>query len=797
MAGQDYLNIDLEIERVGQQYQVEVDSPCGQADLTFAPPFSALETENFILRLGQARRGVRRIDTPEMSAAKDFGSRLFGAVFSRGVRDCLIKSLHEANRQGLGLRIRLRLNNAPELAALPWEYLYYPDLNRFFVLSSKTPIVRYLELSEPVRPLRIDLPLRVLAVVSSPKGGPPLEVEREWQNLQEALRQPIAAGAVQLERLEPATLSALRRALRRTPFHCLHFVGHGAFDPQQQDGQLIFEDEHGDSWRVSGQELGVLLHNFDSLRLVVLNACEGGRAASDDPFGGVAQSLIQQGCPAVIAMQFSITDESAIRLSQAFYSALGAGAPVDTALADARLELFTAGPSLDWGTPVLYMRAPDGEVFDIAQPIQPAAPAPLAEALRGPSRRAWAIGVALTLLALVGALAGRALVGGAGQPSQGARPTSAVPLPPSLTAAAPTALPTGAAGGQPTGAAAAEPTAAPARAPTAAPAATAAAPTADAEQFYADWQQLDVLSNAASSINSVAFSAAGLIAAAGKDGQIRIWRASDRALLETFPGHAGGVTSLAFSHSGELLASGGNDNAVRIWQTADWQLLHTLAEPNGHTGPVQVVVFSPNGKLLASGSDDASIRIWRVDDGTYLRSLLAHSASVWGLAFSPDGRLLASGANRPGERDTDVLLWDVTGGPGQPSSNEPAGVLRRFSGHSDGVQSVAFSPDGTLLVSTSQDETARIWSVNDLQLLQVLPGHLRGAGWAAFAPNGQALAVASGDGQVRIWRVQDGKLLRALAGHADWVSSVAFSADGRLLASGSADGTVRLWGPRP
>src|SRR5690349_5215162 len=123
---------------------------------------------------------MRRIDLPEVEAAKTFGARLFDAVFPNEVRACLRSSLDEASNQGKVLRIRLRLTDAPELADLPWEYLYNPALNRFPALSSETPIVRYLELPERIRPLAITPPLRVLAIIASPRNQAPLNVEREW-----------------------------------------------------------------------------------------------------------------------------------------------------------------------------------------------------------------------------------------------------------------------------------------------------------------------------------------------------------------------------------------------------------------------------------------------------------------------------------------------------------------------------------------------------------------------------------------------------------------------------------------
>jgi hypothetical protein len=140
-----YLDFDLLIQRAGTAYRAQVvNSPAGQATIEFSIPFSNLELENFLLKVGRPQRGFRRIDSPEVESAKAFGQRLFSAIFNDELRACLRSSLDETSRQGTGLRIRLRLTDVPELADLPWEYLYNPVLNRFLALSVTTPIVRYL-----------------------------------------------------------------------------------------------------------------------------------------------------------------------------------------------------------------------------------------------------------------------------------------------------------------------------------------------------------------------------------------------------------------------------------------------------------------------------------------------------------------------------------------------------------------------------------------------------------------------------------------------------------------------------
>src|SRR5262245_43447200 len=131
-----YLDFDVLIQRDQEDYRAYVlNSPAGQAASSFRTPFSDIELENFLLKVGRPRRTTRRVDLPDVSAAKLFGERLFEKVFSGEVHSCLRSSLEQASRQGCGLRIRLRLTEVPELADLPWEYLYNPPpLNRFVAL---------------------------------------------------------------------------------------------------------------------------------------------------------------------------------------------------------------------------------------------------------------------------------------------------------------------------------------------------------------------------------------------------------------------------------------------------------------------------------------------------------------------------------------------------------------------------------------------------------------------------------------------------------------------------------------
>ena len=172
-------------------------------------------------------------------------------------------------------------------------------------------------------------------------------------------------------------MSALQLELERSEVHILHFIGHGGYDEGTGDGTLMFEDEQGRGRKVPGSTLATLLNDHDPLRLLVLNACEGARSGVEDPFAGVALSVVRRGAPAVIAMQFEITDTAALTFANHFYLAVANGLPIDAACTAARKAVFAEDNQVEWATPVLYMRAPDGVVFQITEdPALPSATSP-------------------------------------------------------------------------------------------------------------------------------------------------------------------------------------------------------------------------------------------------------------------------------------------------------------------------------------------------------------------------------------------------------------------------------------
>src|SRR5919107_1133889 len=210
-----YSDFDLLVEPASAtSYRARVlNSPVGETrPVPVTIPFSDLELENFLLRIGRPRRYlVRSDDAPEATAVRDFGGRLFKAVFHDQVLSALNASRDQVESREAGLRVRLRMTDSPELADLPWEYLYDGDARRFLALSDWTPLVRYLDLPGRIRPLPVRPPLRILVLVASPTDFPPLDVVAEWDRLRTALGDLEHAGRVRLERAPDGTMAELQR----------------------------------------------------------------------------------------------------------------------------------------------------------------------------------------------------------------------------------------------------------------------------------------------------------------------------------------------------------------------------------------------------------------------------------------------------------------------------------------------------------------------------------------------------------------------------------------------------------
>lgn len=325
---------------------------------------------------GRSSRDVKR-RRPEESPTKvraEYGAQLHELLFAGQVGRLWDQSLGAVRGDpGAGLRLRLQIDlaSAGLLAELPWELLFRRDTATYLSLDRQTPVLRHLEVPQPVAP---PLPggLRILVAAAAPRELVSLDLESEQRQLRRERRK---ARAFQVHFLERPTVAELRRALVERRAHVLHFMGHGGFDPELGEGVVFFENAAGGTEPWTGEGLAEKLADLAFLRLVVLNACQtaisGGSGA--DPYGGVAAALVRGGLPAVVAMQRPISDVAAIAFSGAFYRELAAGAGIEAALTEGRQAIHTLDPSEgEWAIPVLFGRASAlgiGELDDQGLPV--------------------------------------------------------------------------------------------------------------------------------------------------------------------------------------------------------------------------------------------------------------------------------------------------------------------------------------------------------------------------------------------------------------------------------------------
>lgn len=361
----EYLSFELLIgNRLSAGYPVTVvESPAGEGEAHMA-----LSPDD----LQDAISALERRDADEGFLA-ELGTYLFEELFSGELTQLYRASLAIARQQGDPLRIRLRVS-APELAVVPWEYLYDPDEQIHLATNAETAFVRYIPVRIPARPTQVALPLRVLLVASNPHDMPALDVELEVSIVRKALELWIADGRLLLEVLERATVVDVNQALRRFDPHVFHFIGHGLF--VDDTAFLVFQDDENRASLVDEHKIQELFSGCKSTRLAILNACQSAAASSARPLVGLAPRLLQRQVSGVVAMQHAIADEAAAVFAREFYQSLIQGYPIEAAVAEGRRGIFLelGAAYRDWGTPVLFLRAKDGRLFA----IQEASPAVIA-----------------------------------------------------------------------------------------------------------------------------------------------------------------------------------------------------------------------------------------------------------------------------------------------------------------------------------------------------------------------------------------------------------------------------------
>jgi CHAT domain-containing protein len=331
-----------------------------------------------------------------------FGANLYHKVFSPEMHAALQQAVRDAD----GLRLIVRLDGETGgLGQVPWEFLH--DDNGFLAADEKLRLFRYPQQAkpQPLKPLT-DEKLRILCLVSSPldlADHERLAVEWEQERLLQVLDLPLSQGQVEIEFEDEATLPNLEAALDEGHYHILHYTGHGAYNPRT-GGSLVLENDQGNTQHVGWKELRFVLEKglARGLRLVFLSGCQtakcsatptpsqadsgltgkptptpsqegkssetpllggdGGGSLDGHAFSDLARPLIHAGFPAVIAMQYGISDAAGRLLAETFYRSIVRGEPVDAALSDARRQVLLHQNLVvqgDFATPVLFSANPD------------------------------------------------------------------------------------------------------------------------------------------------------------------------------------------------------------------------------------------------------------------------------------------------------------------------------------------------------------------------------------------------------------------------------------------------------
>jgi WD40 repeat protein/mono/diheme cytochrome c family protein len=240
-------------------------------------------------------------------------------------------------------------------------------------------------------------------------------------------------------------------------------------------------------------------------------------------------------------------------------------------------------------------------------------------------------------------------------------------------------------------------------------------------------------------VNAVEFSRDGsrLIAASGISGlygEASIWDVNSGQKLRTIEGHRDTLYDAALSPDGTILATTGYDRRIELWNPATGESLRTLL---GHNGAIFDLEFSPDGTILASASADATIKLWQTSSGARLDTLGQPLKEQIVVKFSPDGRFVVGGG-----LDNRIRVWQVV------SREKPRINPLRFAriAHEGAVIQLAFTPDGSRLVSIADDQTSKLWETSEFSELAALPEQPDVTPALAIARDGQSFLVGRSDG---------------------------------------------------
>jgi hypothetical protein len=291
--------------------------------------------------------------------AKKAGAIMRELLFPPTVWQRFDASCQDARFQRKRLRLRLSIE-PPKLSMMPWEYCC-DQKNEFLALNLETPVIRYVNEDFIPQKTEAPIPTRILLASASPSDWPSPDAPTEVLQIMEQLERLKDGEKVVIERENNLTVDSLQDHLSVFRPHILHFIGHGEYDTQTNQGAIILVDNKGRSRRVRPDSFANFLRGGE-VKLVFLNACKTAAQNPAHAFMGIAPALVRAKIPAVIAMQFAIPNDIAIAFARRFYRSLTNGQTLDRAITDARNSIEVDERAL-WAIPVLFMGAQDGAIW--------------------------------------------------------------------------------------------------------------------------------------------------------------------------------------------------------------------------------------------------------------------------------------------------------------------------------------------------------------------------------------------------------------------------------------------------
>jgi len=305
---------------------------------------------------------------------KAFGSLLHRTLLPADLWSWIERSLADIGEDG---RLRIQLEFPSEayadLASVPWEYLHAPDRpgreGFFLAAQSRVILTRFIPLEVGRPPLVSEPRIRVLVLASQPQD--PLLGEVIAAPVIETLRGLSERLPLDVTVHEQPSRVSLREHVRTVRPHLLHFIGHGQFDAERAQGQIALVGQTGRADWVGEQVLAQLLESAGEMpRLALFHSCAGAQIDYSASFAGLAPRLIRRGVQCVVAMQYAVTNRTALDFAKAFYDGLARGLEVDEAVQAGRMELHTiyGDDSRLLGIPVVYLHSRDAVLIPSLTP---------------------------------------------------------------------------------------------------------------------------------------------------------------------------------------------------------------------------------------------------------------------------------------------------------------------------------------------------------------------------------------------------------------------------------------------